>query len=52
MHRDLKLANILVHLPEYPRDLIGGSSTQSKSEKKAMYNDFLKNVDLAVKGRL
>ena len=52
MHRDLKLANILVHLPEYPHDLIGGSSTQSKSEKKAMYNDFLKNVDLAVKGRL
>lgn len=51
MHRDLKLANILVHLPEYPHDLIG-PSTQSKPDKKAMYNDFLKNVDLAVKGRL
>ena len=36
MHRDLKLANILVHLPDYPHDLIGHISNVNKDDKKKM----------------
>jgi serine/threonine-protein kinase ULK2 len=52
MHRDLKLANILVHLPEYPYDLVGGPPTMPKATKKVQAEELLKNVDLTARGRM
>lgn len=50
MHRDLKLANILVHFPEYPHDLISGA--RSKQEHKLRTEELLKDLDLTQRGRL
>lgn len=51
MHRDLKLANILVNLPNYPHDLVNAAG-KSKGEKRALVEDFLSGVDLCKKGQL
>jgi hypothetical protein len=50
MHRDLKLANLLVSFPEYPHDL--GVKGASKALKKTATEELLKNIDLTLPGRL
>jgi serine/threonine protein kinase len=51
MHRDLKLANILVNLPDYPHNLVGAPGAgKSKAERKVLVEDFLRGVDLCKKG--
>lgn len=45
MHRDLKLANILVHLPEAPHDLVGGPKA-APEKKKQRQTEFLRGIDL------
>ena len=52
MHRDLKLANILVHFPEYPHDLVGSVSAKSKQERKQLTDELLKSIDITAQGRL
>jgi hypothetical protein len=52
MHRDMKLANILVHFPEYPHDLINAAPTITRDSKRKQVEEVLKNIDLAVPGRL
>lgn len=49
MHRDLKLANILVHFPEHGAEIgpVGGG----KAERKAAAEEFLRGVDLTQRGR-
>jgi serine/threonine-protein kinase ULK2 len=50
MHRDLKLANLLLNLPEYPYDL--GIKGTTKAQRKQMFDEFLKNLDITVPGRI
>jgi hypothetical protein len=50
MHRDLKLANLLVSFPEYPYDL--GVKGASKALKKTATEEFLKTIDLTAPGRV
>jgi serine/threonine protein kinase len=51
MHRDVKLANILIHFPEFPYDLIP-SKGANKVERKAAMDELLRNIDLTVRDRL
>lgn len=50
MHRDLKLANLLLNLPEYPYDL--GIKGITKSERKLGTDELLKTLDITVPGRI
>ena len=50
MHRDLKLANLLLNLPEYPYDL--GIKSTTKAQRKQMIDEFLKNLDITAPGRI
>lgn len=50
MHRDLKLANLLLNLPEYPYDL--GIKGTTKAQRKQMIDEFLKNLDITAPGRI
>jgi len=50
MHRDLKLANLLLNLPEYPFDL--GIKGPLKAQRKQQIDDLLKNLDITVPGRI
>ncbi len=50
MHRDLKLANLLVSLPEYAFDL--GVKGATKALKKTATEEFLKNIDLTKPGSM
>lgn len=43
MHRDLKLANILVHFPGKTQELVG---ILGQPQKKAHTDELLKNIDL------
>jgi hypothetical protein len=50
MHRDLKLANLLLHLPEYPFDL--GIKGATRADRKQGTEELLKNLDFTVPGRV
>jgi hypothetical protein len=50
MHRDLKLANLLVKFPEYPFDL--GVKGSTKALKKTATEEFLKSIDITAPGRI
>lgn len=52
MHRDMKLANILVHFPDRPFDLIGGTPSLAKDARKAQMEELLRNIDLTRPGQL
>jgi serine/threonine protein kinase len=50
MHRDLKLANLLLNLPEYPYDL--GIKGTTKAQRKLATDELLKSLDITVPGRI
>lgn len=50
MHRDLKLANLLLNLPEYLYDL--GIKGTTKAQRKLATDELLKSLDITVPGRI
>jgi serine/threonine protein kinase len=50
MHRDLKLANLLLNLPEYQYDL--GIKSTTKAQRKLAKDEHLKSLDITVPGRI
>ena len=50
MHRDLKLANLLLNLPDYPFDL--GIKGTTKAQRKQETDELLKNLDITAPGAI